>query len=137
MKIVRQLSVFLANKPGTLASLCKVLAQSGINIIAMTIVDSVDHAVVRMVVSDHRAAVHLFGERGTLALESEVVLMEVENKPGGLTKIASKLAKAKINIEYAYCTVTEGQAAGHLVLKTANPAQTVKVLSAKPKRRGA
>lgn len=135
MKVMKQLSIFLANRPGTLASVCKELADSGINIQAMTVVDSVDHAVVRMVVSDPDTALHILGERGTLALESDVVVIDIPNEPGGLKSVASKLARARINIEYAYCTASEEHDVGTLVLKTENPAGTLRVLKGKSKRK--
>src|SRR5260370_4091297 len=102
MEIVKQLSVFLANKPGTLASVCDELAKAGINIFALTISDTADHSVVRMVVSDPPKALHIFEERGVLTVASKVLAIENNNKPGALAKIATRLAKAKINIESAY-----------------------------------
>ena len=68
MKTVKQLSLFLENKPGTLVAVCRALADEKINFQAMSVSDAVDHAVVRMVVSDPRRAVHLLGERGEQVL---------------------------------------------------------------------
>src|SRR4051812_15476005 len=102
MQITTQLSLFLENKPGTLASVCKTLGEAGVNIHALTVSDTVDHAVVRMVVSDPNKAIHLFGEHGTLVIENDVLMIEGENKPGALVDIAARLGKAKVNIEYAY-----------------------------------
>src|SRR5258707_12907555 len=101
MEIVKQLSVFLANKPGTLAAVCEELAKQKINIYALTISDTVDHAVVRMVVSDPAKALHMFEAHGVLVLENTVLSIENSNQPGSLAKIARKLSKAKVNIEYA------------------------------------
>src|SRR3954463_9321137 len=102
MEIARQLSIFLANKPGTLAKVCEELAKQKINIYALSISDTTDHSVIRMVVSDPQAALHLLGERGVLVVENNVLLLENANRPGTLAGIAHALAKAKINIEYAY-----------------------------------
>src|SRR5215210_7028784 len=66
MEIARQLSIFLANKPGTLAKVCEELARQKINIYALSISDTSDHSVIRMVVSDTQKALHLLGERGVL-----------------------------------------------------------------------
>ena len=84
MKIVKQLSLFLKNKPGTLSKVCEALARSKINIYAISISDAVDHAVVRIVVSDPQKALHLLGERGVLVLERDVFMLEGRNKPGEL-----------------------------------------------------
>jgi len=88
MEIATQLSVFLVNEPGTLADVCDELAKHDINIYALTISDTVDHAVVRMVVSDTQKALSLFEERGTLVVENDVLLLENSNRPGALSAIA-------------------------------------------------
>ena len=108
MEIAKQLSVFLANKPGTLAAVCEELARAKVNIFALTITDTVDHSVVRMVLSDTEKALHIFEERGVLAVQSNVLMITNDNKPGSLGAIASRLAKAKINIEYAYLATSPG-----------------------------
>src|SRR2546428_9803837 len=97
-----QLAVFLANRPGALARVCEALAKADINIHALATSDTIDHAVVRMVVSDPTKALMLLGERGVLALENEVLMIECDNEPGTLAAIAERLSKASINIEYAY-----------------------------------
>ena len=71
-----QLAVFLANRPGALARVCEAMAKAEINIHALATSDTVDHAVVRMVVSDPTKALMLLGEAGTLALETEVLMIE-------------------------------------------------------------
>jgi hypothetical protein len=128
MEIVKQLSVFLANKPGTLADVCDELAKAGINIFALTISDTADHSVVRMVVSKPAKALAIFEERGVLTVESKVLTIENSNKPGALAKIASRLAKAKINIEYAYLATSPGAKRGLLVLRVDDTKRALKVL---------
>ncbi len=130
MEITTQLSVFLSNKAGTLAAVCEELAAAKINIYALTISDTIDHAVVRMVVSDSLKALHIFGDHGVLAVESQVLMIENSNKPGSLAAIAEKLAKAKINIEYAYLATSPDAKKGLLVLRVKKPKKALKVLSA-------
>ena len=103
MQIATQLALFLDNRPGTLARVCDALAAAKVNIYAITTSDTVDHSVVRMVVNNTRKALLLFEEHGTLVVETEVLMIEGDNKPGSLAKISHKLANANINIEYAYC----------------------------------
>jgi len=129
MKVAKQLSVFLANKPGTLATVCEELASARINIYALTISDTIDHAVVRMVVDDPRKALHIFEERGVLAVENDVLLVENSNRPGSLGRVAERLAKAKINIEYAYLATNPGAKQGLLVLRVKDPAKALKLLA--------
>src|SRR3989442_3082043 len=97
-----QLAVFLANRPGALARVCDALAKAEININALATSDTVDHSVVRMVVSDPTKALMLLGEAGVLALEAEVLMIETEHEPGVLAQIAERLAEADVNIEYVY-----------------------------------
>ena len=131
MEIAKQLSVFLANKPGMLADVCDELAKAEINIFALTISDTADHSVVRMVVSDHEKALQIFEERGVLTVESKVLLIENNNKPGSLAKISKKLAKAKINIEYAYLATGPSAKTGLLVLRVDDTKKALKVLHKK------
>ncbi|MEK7229140.1 MAG: ACT domain-containing protein [Candidatus Binatota bacterium] len=104
MKVCRQLSVFLENKPGTLARVSGALAVSGINIVAFSISDAVDHGVLRMVVSNPIQAAHLLGDGGMMVVESDVLALDLPNRPGALARLAEKLSKARVNIEYAYGT---------------------------------
>jgi len=111
------LAVFLANRPGALARVCEALAQAQINIHALATSDTVDHTVVRMVVSDPTKALMLLGDAGVLALETEVLMIETTNEPGVLAKIAERLAKAEVNIEYAYLAGGRGAEKGLIVLR--------------------
>jgi hypothetical protein len=115
-----QLAVFLANRPGALARVCEALAKTEINIHALTISDTVDHAVVRMVVSDPTMALMLLGEAGVLALETEVLMIESVSLPGVLAKIAERLAEVEVNIEYAYLAGGRGAEKGLIVLRPSN-----------------
>ncbi len=101
MQITKQLALFLENRPGMLARVCDALSAAKINIFAISTSDTVDHSVVRMVVSDPAKAMFVFEEHGTLVVEDDVLMITGDNKPGSLAKIAHKLADAKINIEYA------------------------------------
>ena len=129
MDIVKQIALFLANKPGTLGSVCEELAKAKINIYALTISDTVDHSVVRMVVSDTNRALMILGERGVLVVENDVLMIENSNKPGSLARIAHKLAEAKINIEYAYLATSPNSARGLLILRPSNTKKALQVLS--------
>src|SRR5260370_29325684 len=90
MKSATQLAVFLGNRAGALARVCDALAKAEINIHARATSDTVDHSVVRMVVSDPTKALMLLGEAGALALESDVLMIEAQNEPGVLGKIAEQ-----------------------------------------------
>ncbi len=123
-----QLAVFLANRPGALARVCAALAQAGINIHALATSDTIDHSVVRMVVSDPTKALMLLGETGTLALESEVLMIEGANEPGMLGKIAQRLTDTNVNIEYAYLAASPGAERGLAILRPSDVEQARRAL---------
>lgn len=123
----RQLSAFVANVPGALAKMLGILAKAKVNILGMMVTDSIDHAVIRMVVGDPDKAVHLLGNHGVLVIESDVLGFRLEDKPGALCAAAEKLAAAKVNIAYTYATDgTGGQVM--VFLKPANLAKAAKAL---------
>ncbi len=99
-----QLSIFLENKPGVLAEVGAMLSDHGINIRGISISDTVDHAVVRMIVDQPQKAIHLLGEHGALVVETEVLEVKLVDEPGSLSRLAEKFAEAHVNIEYAYGT---------------------------------
>jgi hypothetical protein len=128
MESATQLAVFLANRPGALARVCNALAQAEVNIHALATSDTVDHSVVRMVVSDPTKALMLLGEAGVLALESDVLTIETENKPGVLATIAERLAKAEVNIEYTYLAAAPKAAKGLIILRPSDVEKAQKAL---------
>jgi hypothetical protein len=117
IEMATQLAVFLANRPGALARVCEALAKAEINIHALATSDTIDHSVVRMVVSNPTKALMLLGEAGVLALESDVLMIETENQPGVLAQIAERLAKEEVNIEYAYLAGSPNAPKGLIVLR--------------------
>jgi len=129
MQITKQLAIFLDNRPGMLARVADALAEAKINIYAITTSDTVDHSVIRMVVSDSRRALHLFEEHGTLVVEDDVLMIDGSNKPGQLAQIAHKLADAKVNIEYCYSATPAEAKKGLLIMRVSNASKALKVLN--------
>lgn len=129
MEITQQLAIFLDNRPGMLASVCDSLAEAKISIYAITTSDTIDHTVIRLVVSDPAKALYLFEEHGALVVEDDVLMIDASNKPGSLADISRQLAAAKINIEYCYCATGPGSRRGLLILRVKNAAKALKVLN--------
>jgi len=129
MQITKQLAIFLDNRPGTLARVADALAKAKINIYAISTSDTVDHTVIRLVVSDYQKAMHIFEEHGTLVVEDDVLMIEGSNKPGSMAALAHKLADANINIEYAYCATHPKEKKGLLILRVADAKRALKVLN--------
>jgi len=129
MRITKQLAIFVDNRPGMLAQLADALAEAKINIFAITTSDTVDHTVIRMVVSDYRKAVHVFEERGTLVVEDDVLMVDGSNRPGALADMSRKLALAKVNIEYCYSATPPDARKGLMVMRVSNAAKGLKALN--------
>jgi hypothetical protein len=129
MQITKQLALFLDNRPGTLARLCDALGKAKINIYAISISDTVDHSVIRLVVSDPDRALALFEEHNVLVVDDDVLMIEGDNKPGSLARIAHRLADKNINIEYAYCATSPSAKKGLLILRVSDTAKALKVLN--------
>ena len=125
MRVETQLSAFLDNRAGVLAALAEDLGRHGICIRALTVANLVDHAVVRLVVTEPQKALHLLGDRGVLALTSEVLAIDMPDRAGALADIASRLAAADVNIEYAYGSgpAREGRAVAYMHVSDLRKAQ--------------
>lgn len=134
MEVAQQIALFLANKPGTLVNVCKLLAEAKVNIYAISTSDTIDHSVVRLIVDQPKKAVRLFEERGTLVVENEVLLIDGSNKPGSLADIAERLAEEGINIEYCYCATSPEARKGLLILRPSKVAKALKILNTKKTR---
>jgi hypothetical protein len=129
IKIEPQLAVFLDNRPGMLARTCQALAKAKINILALSILDTVDHAIVRMVVDKPKEAEQVLSGLPAMVQRRDVVVMDVPNQVGALASIAEQLAEAGINLEYAYCTASSSHSEGAIVLRTNDLEATINALS--------
>ena len=129
MQITKQLAIFLDNRPGTLARVCEALSEAKVNIYAITTSDTIDHSVVRMVVSDPARALDIFEQHNTLVVEDDVLMIDGDNKPGSLARIANKLAAAKVNIEYCYCATSPNSKNGLLILRPSDAKKALKALN--------
>lgn len=127
-RIVQQLAVFLENKPGALAAVCDALAGAKINIFGLTVSDTTDHAVVRMVVSNTDKAINVFENHGALVVESDVLMIQNDNKPGSLSRIAHALSAKKINIDYGYLASMPSAKKGLLILRVTDAKRALAVL---------
>jgi len=128
MPIQKQLSVFLPNRPGALARTCSILSEANVSILAMAVHDTMDNAVVRLLLDQPTKGLLLLEQEELYVLEQEVVVCEVANQSGELARIAQSLAEADINIAYAYCTATPNQESGCLVLKTDQSERALEII---------
>jgi hypothetical protein len=128
MYIASQFSIFMVNKPGVLAKILGEFAKAKINIVALTMMDSVEHGVMRVIFEDKDKAREMLKKVNMPFNETDVLCVSLTNKSGALASVAEKLSKNHINISYAYCTAGAkgGRTTG--VLKLADVKKAMKVL---------
>lgn len=100
--IIRQISIFLENKPGQLAGICRALAKAEVNIATLSLADSADFGIVRMIVDDHVKGARVLTEAGFAVRETEVVTVTVPDRPGGMAELMEKIDGAGLDINYSY-----------------------------------
>lgn len=100
--MAKQISVFLENKAGRLSHVTRVLGEAGINIRALSIADTSDFGILRIIVSDPEKAYRILKEANFTVSETEVIAVQVPDSPGGLATVLEQMADANLNIEYLY-----------------------------------
>jgi hypothetical protein len=132
VQTTKQITVFLENKPGRLANVLLALAREKVNILALTIMDSHEHNVLRFVADDLDKTRQVLKEMSTPATETEVMVVELRNQPGELARICELLGAEHINIEYAYCSSggRNGKTLG--IFKVSNAVKAMRVIGESP-----
>ena len=108
---VEQLSIFLENKAGRLAEVTSILTEAGVNIMALSLADTSEFGILRLIVDDHEKAQAALKAKGFTVGKTSVVAVEVAHNPGGLNDILQILEKKGINVEYMYGFPYQGAAA--------------------------
>ncbi len=127
---VEQLSIFLENKAGRLAEATAALAEASINIRALSLADTSDFGVLRLIVNDTHKAKEALKNKGFTVGETEVVAVEVPDKPGGLHYILEIMQKADMNVEYMYAFVQQSGNNAVMIFRFENTAEAVRILEA-------
>jgi len=127
---IQQLSLFLENKPGCLLEPCRLLADGGINIRALTLADTQQFGILRMIVSDWRKAAALLKERGHVVNLTEVLAVEVPDRPGGLLHLLETIENSTVNIEYMYAFTSTRRDKAVLLFRFGDPDEAVRRLQA-------
>lgn len=123
---IQQLSVFLENREGRLDEVLKVLAGNEVNIVALSLADTSDYGMLRMIVSEPEKGKAALKEAGIISMLTDVVALRVPYAPGSLSKAMHQIVKGKVNVEYMYAFANGSDAAA--VLKSDDPEQVVKIL---------
>lgn len=127
--ICRQLTVAIENQPGRLAAIGRTLAAHGINIKDLSINDTVEQGVVRLITSEAGRARELLTAAGLYVIEAEVLAVDLRDIPGTLARVSQALADAGVNIEYAYGSEDANEQKLRLILKVSSVPRAVEVLA--------
>ena len=128
MRIDTQFSIFLVNRPGVLAEVTNALSKAGVNIFALSLSDSGEHGVLRIVTINSEQTRKVLNETHDRWTETEILVVPMTNETGAFATLVGKLAAAKINITYVYCTASESGGTANAVVKLADPAGAIKLL---------
>ncbi len=123
---IQQLSVFLENREGRLDDVLKVLAEKDVNIVALSLADTSDYGMLRMIVSDPAKGRQALKEAGITAMLTDVVALRVPHATGSLGKAMHQIVEGKVNVEYMYAFANGNDAAA--VLKSDDPERVVDIL---------
>ena len=124
-----QLSVFMENKPGKLVEALETLSGAGINLRALSLADTADFGILRVIVDEPAKALNVLNEAGYLVKSTEVVPVEISDKPGGFAAVMRLLADAGINVEYTYAFVAHDRGKAYVILRVNDNDVAIKVLT--------
>lgn len=125
---LKQLSIFVENKPGRLESIIDTLGKNEINIRALSIADTTDFGILRLIVSDVDKAKAVLETEGVISKPTDVVAVFLDDRSGGLAKVLSVLTQSGLNIEYMYAFLTKTEGKALMVLKADDEEMTLEVL---------
>jgi hypothetical protein len=127
--LIKQISIFIPNKKGSLSQLTDILIAHNIDIRAIAVFDTAEFGILRIVVDDPDRAVEILNEEGVVAKVSKVIAVEPEDKPGSLNEIFTILKDADINIDYIYSFIMRKKEMPFIVLKVDEQEKAVEVLT--------
>lgn len=125
----QQLSIFMENKPGQLVKVTEILTQENIDIRAMSLADTQDFGIVRMIVNDSAKAQAALREKGFMSTITKVMCIAMSDQPGGLGAVTKLLAEADVNIDYLYACITVVGKDAYIVLHVDNEKKACDILS--------
>lgn len=125
---VEQISIFLENRAGRLTEVTRVLSEAGVNIRALSLADTSDFGILRLIVTDHERAKEVLKEHGFTVGRTSVIAVEVDDRPGGLHHILELLSNSQINVEYMYAFVQQSGKNAVLIFRFDRTDQAIEIL---------
>lgn len=127
--LLKQISIFLENKKGTLAEVTKILGSNNINIRALSIADTTDFGILRLIVNKPELAEKILKENGYVVMRTDVLAICVQDIPGGLSTSLEVLSREDISIEYMYAYVGKYEEEALVIIKLSDPDKAIQVLA--------
>ena len=126
--LVKQLSVFMENRPGRLYKLTHALGQEGIDFVTLSIADTKDYGIVRFIARDNDRAYEILKQAGFTVGQTELIGVEVEDKPNALAEVIALLEEENINIEYLYSFVLTNHNSAKILMRVEDTERAVNLL---------
>ena len=127
--MVYQISVFLENRAGQFAEITTTLADNGVDLRAISIAETADYGILRMIVDDAQKATSILMQNGYLLSMTPVLVIAVSDQPGGIAPVLATLAEGNIDIEYMYSLFTHTEGKAYIVFRVADSDKFVKLLA--------
>lgn len=127
---IKQISLFVENQPGKLVEATDILSRGGVDISALSLADTTDFGILRIIVDDPDRAVALLRERDYIVKQTDVIAAVMDDRPGGLTAVLKILAEAAVSVEYMYAFVGNRQGHAVVVMRTDDPEKAQTALAA-------
>ncbi len=128
---VKQLSLFLENRPGSLSRPVKLLAEAKLNILALSVADTQQFGILRLILRDWEKAAELLEKDGFVVKLTDLVALEVSDSPGGLAKVLAALENTRVNLEYMYGFTETKERRGLLLFRFDDPDRAIEALQKK------
>lgn len=125
---LKQLTLFVENRKGRLAAITGALGEAGVNILAMSLADTADYGILRLILSDPEKATTVLRQNGFTVAVNDVLAVQVEDRPGGLAKVLHVLDAAGVNVEYLYAFTGEREGYATLAFRFDNPEEALRGL---------
>lgn len=128
--LIQQLSIFVENKTGRLAEIAEIIAAAGVDLRALSIADTSDFGILRLIVNQPQAAMQALQNANIMVTLTDVIAVGIEDIPGAFAKVCRLISDHDIGIEYMYAFITHDTRQAYMILRTEEPAHAVSVLQA-------
>jgi hypothetical protein len=125
---IKQISVFLENNPGRIADVTEVIAAAGVNLRAISVADTADFGILRLIVDKQKVAVAALLDKGFRINETEILVTQLDDKPGALARVMSLFSASEVNIEYLYASLEQRDGKAVVIFKVKDLAAGRKIL---------